>query len=72
MEKLLALLEQEAGEAVEPDTPLLSSGIIDSLKFVRLLALFEQHFGRKINPSQVGTDNFDTPDQMLRFIETGR
>ena len=50
-------------------TPLISSGLIDSLRVAELLLALETKYGRAIDPRDVGTDNFDTPAQMLAFLE---
>ena len=68
MQTLLALLEQELGEPVEANTPLVSAGIIDSLRFAELLEVLQKHFHVEIDPGEVGVDNFDTPAQILDFV----
>jgi acyl carrier protein len=68
MQELLALLEREVGEPVEAGTPLVSSGLVDSLRFAAVLLALEAHFGTGIDPADVGADNFDTPEQMLAFF----
>jgi acyl carrier protein len=60
------------GEVIGPDSPLLSSGTIDSLNLSNLLAFLESRFGVRIDTMDIGYDNFDTPSQMLRMIENGR
>jgi acyl carrier protein len=69
MDHLLNLLETEIGLPITPDTPLVSSGLIDSLKFSRLLILLEECYGVPIDCRDVGTDNFDTPRQILQFLQ---
>lgn len=68
---LLQLLTKELGIKAKLDehTPLVSSGIIDSLKFADLLAVLGKHYGVTIDPNEVGTDNFDTPAQMLAYVK---
>jgi acyl carrier protein len=68
VDELLKLLEHATGERVEADTPILSSGLIDSLRFAALLTQLEETYGRPIDCSEVGADNFDTPSQMLAFL----
>jgi acyl carrier protein len=53
---------------VDADTPLISSGLIDSLHIGALLAAIETEFGVRIPLEAVGVDNFDTPRQMQRVI----
>jgi acyl carrier protein len=54
---------------LDAETPLVSSGIIDSLRFAELLALVEKHYGVKIDANDVGIDNFDTAAQILAYVE---
>jgi acyl carrier protein len=54
---------------IEPDTPLLSSGLIGSLYVAALLSALESRYKVHIEPREVGTDNFDTAEQMYRFLQ---
>jgi acyl carrier protein len=74
MQELLALLEKELGPGLGlgPETPLVSTGIVDSLHFGWLLRELEAGFGVTIDPGEVGVDNFDTPAQMLAFVRGHR
>ena len=51
-----------------PDTPLLSSGLVDSLGLISLIHVLELEYGVSIPTEQIGADNFDTPVQMLAFL----
>lgn len=57
---------------VEADTPLISSGIIDSFRVAALITVLETHFGIRIDLRHIGADNFDTARQMHRFIQETR
>lgn len=50
------------------DTPLLSSGLIDSLSMEELAASLEQEFGVSLDVSDLGFDNADTPEQLLTLV----
>lgn len=71
MERLLNLIMKSFNIdfAIDQNTPLISTGLIDSLHVAALLALLEQEYGKVINTRDVGTDNFDTPKQMERFLQ---
>lgn len=56
---------------IDEDTPLISSGLIDSLQVVVLLAALEERYGVSIEAEQVDADTFDTPEQILAMIERG-
>jgi acyl carrier protein len=54
----------------EADTPLISSGVIDSFRMAALVTALESHYGIHIELTQIGADNFDTVRQMDLFIRT--
>jgi acyl carrier protein len=51
------------------NTPLISTGLIDSLHVAQLLTILEREYGKAINTRDVGTDNFDTPRQIEQFLK---
>lgn len=53
---------------IEGSTPLISTGLIDSLHVAKLLVIIEKKYGKVIDTRDIGTDNFDTPQQMLTFL----
>jgi acyl carrier protein len=70
MNDLLTIVRQIAKRdtAIEPDTPLISSGLVDSFRFATLVAALEAHYKVPIPLADVGVDNFDTAAQMDRFL----
>ncbi len=54
---------------IDQNTPLISTGLIDSLRFAQFLQLLEKEYGKAINTRDVGTDNFDTPRQIEKFLK---
>jgi 2-hydroxymuconate-semialdehyde hydrolase len=70
-EELIAYIMKEfvedPDEAINETTPLISSGLIDSLSIVSLVAFIDKKFGVKI-PDEKGTvENFET---ITKIIET--
>jgi acyl carrier protein len=51
------------------DTPLFSSGLLDSVSMVNLLAFIEQASGMAIRTEDVTLENFDTPARILAFAQ---
>jgi D-alanine--poly(phosphoribitol) ligase subunit 2 len=49
------------------ETPLFSSGALDSVAMLNLLAFIEEHAGIEIRADEVTLENFDTPARILRF-----
>lgn len=56
------------GEATA-ETPLFSSGALDSVAMLNLIAFVEQHAGIEIRAEEVTLDNFDTAARILRFAQ---
>lgn len=50
--------------------PLLSTAVLDSFLLENFLSQVETTFGLKIDLSEIGADNFNTPQQMFAFIST--
>lgn len=56
------------GEATA-ETPLFSSGTLDSIAMLNLITLIEMEAGIEIRADEVTLDNFDTVSRILRFAE---
>jgi acyl carrier protein/GNAT superfamily N-acetyltransferase len=54
-----------------PDTPLISSGRLDSTALASLILWVEEQTGQQINPANVDiVAAWDTPERIVRFIES--
>lgn len=53
----------------DEDTPLISSGMIDSFDLVNLVSAIEEHFGVDIPVEEIDVATFDTPRQMARWLD---
>jgi D-alanine--poly(phosphoribitol) ligase subunit 2 len=74
MDELLQVLGDSLvlrGE-IEPDTPLISSGLVDSFGVIGLLGDLESHYGVVIEPEEIDVDSFDTPRQILARVQGAR
>ncbi len=49
-------------------TPLVTSGVLDSIATLRLVSFLEQEFGVSIDAHEVGADNFDTIESITRLV----
>ena len=59
---------EDPDEEIEENTPLMSTGLIDSLSIVSLVAFIDKKFGVKI-PDEKGTvENFETVNQIMEII----
>ena len=57
---------QHQGE-LGPDTPLFSSGALDSVSMMALIAFVEEAAGIEVRAHDVTLDNFDTSARIARF-----
>ncbi len=51
------------------DTPLISSGYVDSFSMVSLLVFLEHKFKIKIPPSKATPEAFDSVDNIVALVE---
>lgn len=70
MHELISLIRREArlDLPIGPDTPLISSGLIDSFSIARLIAALGEHYHVELDSTDIGVDNFDTASQIHRLI----
>ncbi len=61
---------KEPKRTLEPDTRLISTGLIDSLSIVDLAIFVEDHFGVKMKPTELNAQTFDTLGDLARLVET--
>lgn len=74
VEQLISQMKQglQISLPLTADTPMLSSGILDSLHVAVLITLLERSYGVSIESSEIGVDNFDTPEQIRVFLSRKR
>lgn len=51
-------------------TPLISSGVVDSLATVRLVAFLEDQYGIAVAPHEASIDYLDTIDQIVSLVRS--
>ena len=51
-------------------SPLLQSGIVDSLGILELVAFIEQEFGVTISDDELLPENFQTLEALTTFVQT--
>ena len=60
-------LEDEDKE-ITYDTPLISSGYVDSFSMISLLVFLENKFKIKIPPSKATPEAFDSVNKIIAFV----
>lgn len=69
--RVLAILRDVAGSGqveLDPDVPLYSSGLLDSLATVTLMAAFAEQLGVDISPAEFDAEAWGTPRRMAADV----
>jgi acyl carrier protein len=61
-----------SGANLKDDTPLQTSGILDSAGMLRLVNFVEGRYGIEVQVYETDVDNFDSIDRIAAFIESKR
>lgn len=69
IESLLQGVLRKRSIALQEDTPLVSSGLLDSFALVEVLHEVEKVTGRRIPAGRVGPGDFETVARMLAMAE---
>jgi acyl carrier protein len=64
---LTEFLPGEVASNLKDDTPLLTSGILDSVATLRMVTFLEEHYGIKVEAYEASADNFETIDSIAAF-----
>lgn len=70
-EQIIELISEEVGmepEEISHDTPLLSSGLVDSFSFVTILSIIEETTELTLDPSELTLENFDNLNAIKSFV----
>jgi acyl carrier protein len=62
-------VEEDDDIEVTADTPLISSGLVDSFSMVSLKAFLERKYGIKIPDEDATPEAFDTVESIVRIVE---
>jgi acyl carrier protein len=62
-------LEEDSEEEVNENTPLISSGIVDSFSMVSLKTFLEKKFNIKIPDEKATPEAFDTVNNILNLLK---
>jgi len=56
-------------KSLTPDEDLLEKGIIDSLGIMKLILFMEETFGIAVADDEIVPENFQTLNNMVKFVE---
>ncbi len=69
---IAAEILKQPDRLINPDDPLLSSGLIDSFHLVDLGMFVEDKFGVRIDDAELNASSFDNLNQLTAFIKARR
>jgi acyl carrier protein len=61
-------LDEDSTEEIKEDTPLISSGIVDSFSMVSLKVFLEKKFNIKIPDEKATTEAFDSVNNIIKLL----
>ncbi|MEM6693705.1 MAG: phosphopantetheine-binding protein [Pseudomonadota bacterium] len=64
------LLSRDASELLGPNDDLLTTGLLDSIAVMRLVAFIESDLGVNVPPEDVTFENFLTVTALASYLET--
>lgn len=62
-------VDEEDDQEIDENTPLISSGIVDSFSMVSLKTFLEKKFSIKIPDEKATTDAFDTVTEIMKLLK---
>lgn len=70
---LIAFLRDEMNieDEIGPDTELFSTGLLDSIAMMNLIAFIEERARIEVRPADVTLDNFDTVQRITDYALAG-
>jgi acyl carrier protein len=69
---LTEFLPGEKASNLPDDTPLRSSGIIDSVGLLRMIDFIENRYSIQVEAHEAGVENFDRIEDIAAFIQNKR
>jgi acyl carrier protein len=67
---LSEFLPGEKPSNLRDDTPLRTSGVLDSVATLRMVSFVEERYGIQVEAHEAGVDNFDSIAAIAAFVES--
>jgi len=67
---LANFLVSEDTANLKDDTPLRTSGVLDSVATLQLVTFIEEQFGIRVEAHEASIENFDSIDNIAAFIRS--
>ena len=68
LKEFIAGMSQADKEEIGEEVSLLSTGLVDSLGLVHLVAFVEEKYGIRVGPMDLTPENFDTVSRIAAYI----
>lgn len=68
-EYITGTILKQSRRALEADTLLISSGLVDSFSLVDLAMFIEEKFGVRLHDTELNAETFDTLGQLAELVE---
>ncbi len=69
---LSEFLPGESPANLKDDTPMRTSGVLDSMATLQLVTFVEERFGIEVEAREAGVNNFDSVNSIAAFVERKR
>lgn len=66
---IAAEILKQPGRTIDPNEPILTSGLIDSFHLVDLALFVEDNFGVHIDDTELNASTFDSLNQLAALIQ---
>ena len=66
---LSKFLPREKSTNLHDDTPLRTSGIVDSIGMLEIVAFIEERYGIEVDAYEASVENFDRIEDIAAYIE---
>jgi acyl carrier protein len=67
---LAEFLPGEKPSNLKDDTPLRTSGILDSVATLKMVTFVEENYGIEVEAHEAGVENFDSIDAIASFVKS--
>jgi acyl carrier protein len=67
---LSEFLPGEDPETLSNDTPLITGGILDSIKVMKLVVFLEETHGLEFQAHEISAEHIDTLERITRIVQT--
>ena len=65
---LSEFLEGESPDSIQGTTPLISSGVLDSIGTVKLVSFLEEKYGIELEAHEINVDLLNTLDDIAKLV----